>query len=367
MDWCVCTIVCPFSAIELGCAKNMTGSLDSKKLRGLKLRISKGLSPTLMKLKKLFPIFRKLYRSSYRPSSLFGRTEAMVYQHSFTLRYIESLDDVPPRFYAPYIGKPPWSLYDTWMDGWSEYLLIGSDCPQKDCDYSELCTHPSTFFYSWTTFWNCLALCYIASTLGLDQSVSEDSAALEGMSEALRPLGLQPSYVDNFDWMTVMNLTFDCGQASCRGWTGDGERSLVYPDLDNPNLARDQYLTPVGAFQTTLYSDMCSGLPTVNMEIAGPGVSANYKIFLPPSSMSPQASNTHVEFIFSGLNPVADTNSGCNIVCNPDHTRHDDMDLLSLGVCHRVVELFHKVQCETSGLGFTERPPTLIARSQSQV
>lgn len=191
-------------------------------------------------------------------------------------------DTHPPQYLED--SKPPWNteimFYNIFFQP-GGHTLFGSGCTHNDCNYTEICTSATSLFDSWATLWNCLTLSTIAVKTRMDIpyegriNATEDRAALqEVIGEALRPMDLKLDYADDFDYMAVLNLTFDCAQASCQGWRGDGSCSLVYPAPEELELLTDEWersalLTAFG----DAFGSVCDDVPTNNMDLAGPGVS----------------------------------------------------------------------------------------------
>ena len=161
---------------------------------------------------------------------------------------------------------------------------LGCSAGNDDCNYNETCSDPTTLFASWKTLWNCLTLSGMSlASRGFPWYLDPDSSAkvrgdyaYDDVRNSLQPLGLDLGSISSFDAARVFDLTFECAEASCKGWSGEGTCQLDYPrelrsrlanesgEIDYVQLGRDMYWT---------LRPVCDDLQTLDMDIAGPGVS----------------------------------------------------------------------------------------------
>lgn len=161
---------------------------------------------------------------------------------------------------------------------------LGCSAGSDDCNFNETCGDPATLFASWQTLWNCLTLSGMSlASRGFPWYFEPDSSANVGddyayddVRNGLQPLGLDLDSISSFYAARVFNLTFKCAEASCEGWSGEGTCQLEYPrdlssrlanepgEIDYVQLGRDMYWT---------LRPLCDDLQTLDMDIAGPGVS----------------------------------------------------------------------------------------------
>lgn len=131
------------------------------------------------------------------------------------------------------------------------------------------CSDLSTLFFSWRTFWNCLTLAGVAMELYDDSEspLDETTSRIQVGRGGQHQLEFNTSWLDGFNLMQIFNLTFECAQASCEQWSLDGNCSIAYPDFSTTNVSLREEM--VGTLK-----NVCDDLPTLNLDIAGPGVSA---------------------------------------------------------------------------------------------
>lgn len=181
-------------------------------------------------------------------------------------------------------------------------LLLEPGCTvgDRDCDQNAICGDKKTLFESWETLWNCLTLAGLAlasqnfpayfNTSMADQLPKPpwaDDDLSDPMSkylynytevtDALRPLGFNLSSIGDFNALKVFNLTFECAQKSCEEWKGQGHCSLNYPQGSDFRLVDGGQGLANNSLQASTMvrslSAVCDDLPTLNLDIAGPGVS----------------------------------------------------------------------------------------------
>lgn len=196
----------------------------------------------------------------------------------------------------------PVQLFDEYRELLPDYgslLLFDPGCApgNEGCDQNEICNNATTLFGSWKTLWTCLTLAGLADAsrefhqyfeLNSHKEVIGDGIEYdpEWVSQALQTLGLNLTTIKEFDTLNVFNLTSECAQASCVQWKGEGHCSLDYPNgpwfrsINSRSIVGEVRLT-----QTMILAldPVCENLQTLNVDIAGPGVSKVVR----PSAQAP--------------------------------------------------------------------------------
>lgn len=133
------------------------------------------------------------------------------------------------------------------------------------------CNKSSTLFYSWRTFWDCLTVTGAAWKRRVEDRSPTMSRRAE-LSYTPEVLDVNDRFLEEFDDVGVLNLTLECAQASCEEWAMDGKCSVKAPNVP----FRYEHQGPSFDFSETvsLLGRVCDDLPTLNLDIAGPGVSS---------------------------------------------------------------------------------------------
>lgn len=130
-----------------------------------------------------------------------------------------------------------------------------------------VCGDPEQLFGSWQTLWSCLTLASLSLAPltfdGLDEKMGF------GLEESLSGLPLLGN-ITLFDGKAVLNKTYECALASCQfGSFGNCSTEWQKNGQDFLNGTTTNW-----AFLNESYCDNIEG--TVNVDIAGPGVSLSF-------------------------------------------------------------------------------------------
>lgn len=201
-----------------------------------------------------------------------------------------SWDSEPPCHFTEALEKTigaPYSIFfEESVGGWTstDSVILYSPCDtdtNNGCEGIDMkkCHDRSVLFDSWRTLWNCLSLA--SMTLAYrrwPETFSDNHPMVDNVRDALSPLGMDISALDDMDAIRIFNLTFDCAKASCDEWSMDGSCALDYPHGVNFTLVDDGHdvggNTSWGPVMSEALGRVCDDLPTLNVDIAGQGVSA---------------------------------------------------------------------------------------------
>lgn len=140
-----------------------------------------------------------------------------------------------------------------------------------------ICRDTDTMFSSSAASWNCLTLASLwqASTLYSSTSGQDFVRKIEReLAEAY------PFKLTEFDGRSVLTHIYECAQKSCQNDGGDCDFSF---DFAKGVLVGNASME--GPFLDSSFCDGARGVP--NLDIAGPGVSANYPPLAPLTPWCP--------------------------------------------------------------------------------
>lgn len=216
---------------------------------------------------------------------------ALYIQTSNDLEKACSWDSEPPCHFTTVLEKTieaPYSLFlEKSVSDWTsaDPVILYSSCnadTNNGCEGIDMkrCDDKSVLFDSWRTLWNCLSLA--STTLAYrrwPELFSNNHPVVDNVKDALSPLGMDISALDDMDAMRIFNLTFECAKASCDDWYMDGSCAVDYPQGTNFTLVDDGRdvgpNTSWGPVMVEALGRTCDDLPTLNVDIAGQGVSAH--------------------------------------------------------------------------------------------
>lgn len=161
------------------------------------------------------------------------------------------------------------------------FLLFNPCGPNSDGDCNQIdmkeCGNTSVLFASWRTLWDCLTLASLTLAARRWPDAFSEGTQSSVINDALEPLGMDTDSLGDFDAIRVFNLTYECARASCEEWLMDGSCSVGYPQGSNFSLTDDGRdvgdEVAWGPVMSEALGRVCDDLPTLNVDIAGPGVS----------------------------------------------------------------------------------------------
>lgn len=146
-------------------------------------------------------------------------------------------------------------------------LFDGCGIWNHNDDCSAVCSDHNTLFQSWRTVWHCLNLASLSlakSTFpNLTESISRE------IDETLERFNISKD--TQFNDLAVFNATYSCAAASCRD---ESMATCIIPDLSEQAYVHGDRVD-WSVLYLAISPTICGNLTEeVNLDIAGPGVSA---------------------------------------------------------------------------------------------